>query len=715
MAFSRPPYIKSHGVKSHPGNVLALAVAEDSKILASGGYEGTRLWSTNTMAQLKRPSAAGSRGATVSLLWVRQTDEPRDVLYSGTQNGYFFAWRQVDEIFQETFAIQMTHAGEITGLGFDTTNNRLCVCSRNDVVQSWSILKDPLTGKWTAQNIFTQKYSNLSPSAIMFDAFDNTKDRNIIVFGLHNNGPVYTLDGKTGELASEWSTGARIGDAIVNWREGMLCLDDPGAGPTLFHVTNQAKSRVFEIPREMRYEVRPRRVRFAESGLAVVSGSDHGVVYVFETHTGDVLQKLDIGVSQWVQAVATTEMDGVPVIFAALTCGDGRWEEIFMWKRGHDNSIGWSKVGTFVKVLVVLGCLAFIYQNLGGYIEAWISPPVAVNVTAGPELERVIQKVGQDVGKDTRLSQHYVRRFTPDVGQLGTWKGLKNARYARRFTPDVGQLGTWKGQSGTWEKFEYFCDGRIPKCQSLSAPSYARRMFKYCKCKYVSAAHELTPNHAIWVRAQKQQGREVGEQPERRPLNMNDIVGQTMHLSLADDMDPALSEPSGDNILSAVMDAFEAVLTQSHATKPTPKQPTREEQSDELLRVILRDIEKTTRSLDPARIALHLDPRKAVDTAAEELAMYAKALQAFADGAEEKIFVVNQLRVLENLVDRLREDLPPDTSPYYYNCGRSLRSQYSALADFFRLRVPESHGQHRCCCAAYGASRPGLQLGYAYV
>ncbi|KAF8144997.1 WD40-repeat-containing domain protein [Mycena galopus ATCC 62051] len=699
MAFNRPPYIKSHGVKSHPGNVLALAVTEDSKILASGGYEGTRLWSTKTMAQLKRPSAAGSRGATVSLLWVCQTDEPRDVLYSGTQNGYFFAWRQVDEIFQETFAIQMTHAGEITGLGFDTTNNRLCVCSRNDVVQSWSILKDPLTGKWTAQNIFTQKYSNLSPSAIMFDAFDNTKDRNIVVFGLHNNGPVYTLDGKTGELASEWSTGARIGDAIVNWREGMLCPDDPGAGPTLFHVTNQAKSRVFEIPREMQYEVRPRRVRFAENGLAVVSGSDHGVVYVFETRTGDVLQKLDIGVSQWM-----TEMDGVPVIFAALTRGDGRWEEIFMWKRAHDNSIGWSKVGTFVKVLVVLGCLAFLYQNLGGYVEAWISPPVAVNVTAGPELGRVIQKVGQDVGKDTRLSQHYVRRFTPDpdVGQLWTWKGLKNATlrpaiYTRRRA--VGDL---------------------------------ERMFKYCKCKYVSAAHELTPNHAIWVRAQviiwledtlfhskyflqKQQGREVGEQPEQRPLNMNDIVSQTMHLSLADDMDPALSQPSSDNILSAVMDAFEAVLTQSRASKPTPKQPTREEQSDELLRVILWDIEKTTRSLDPARIALHLDPRKAVGTAAEELAMYAKALQAFADGAEEKIFVVNQLRVLENLVDRLREDLPPDTSPYYYNCGRSLRLQYSALADFFRLRVPESHGQHRCCRAAYGASRPGLQLGYAYV
>jgi hypothetical protein len=37
MSSGRPPYVKAHGVKSHPGNILVLAVAEDSKILASGG------------------------------------------------------------------------------------------------------------------------------------------------------------------------------------------------------------------------------------------------------------------------------------------------------------------------------------------------------------------------------------------------------------------------------------------------------------------------------------------------------------------------------------------------------------------------------------------------------------------------------------------------------------------------------------------------------
>ncbi|KAJ6631238.1 quinon protein alcohol dehydrogenase-like superfamily [Mycena sp. CBHHK59/15] len=399
----RPSYIKCQGVKNHSGNILILAVAEDSKILASGGYEGTRVWSTNTMTQLKRPSAVGSRGTTGSLLWVRQADEPRDVLYSGTQNGYFFAWRQANEIFEETFAIQMTHPGKITGLGFDTINNRLCICSRNDIVQSWSIFKDPMTGKWSAQNIFSQKYTNLSPQAILFTAFDNAKDRDILVFGLHNNGPIYTLRGKTGEIASEWSAGAKIGDAVANWREGILCLDDPTAGPTLFRLTAQTKARVFEIPRERQYEMHPRHVSFAENGLAVVAGSDHGVVYVFETRTGDLLQKLEVGVSHWVQAVATAEIDGVPIIFAALMRADDGWEEIFVWKRAHDHSIGWNKIATFGKLLVVLGCLVFIYQNLAGYMEARTSLGVAnadTDARAGPMLMQEIVRVGHDVGKE---------------------------------------------------------------------------------------------------------------------------------------------------------------------------------------------------------------------------------------------------------------------------------------------------------------------------
>jgi len=63
---------------------------------------------------------------------------------------------------------------------------------------------------------------------------------------------------------------------------------------------------------------------------------------------------------------------------------------------------------------------------------------------------------------------------------------------------------------------------------------------------------------------------------------------------------------------------------------------------------------------------------EALDAAAKELAKSAEALQDFDDGTEEKNFVVKQLRILENLVVQRREKLPPDTRPYYYDCGTSF-------------------------------------------
>jgi hypothetical protein len=94
------------------------------------------------------------------------------------------------KVFEETFIIQMPDPGEITAMAFGSTNNRLCLCSCNDMVQSWTISKDPLTGKWLPINIFSRRFPGLSPQAITFAAFDNSQDRDIIVLGFHNSGPI---------------------------------------------------------------------------------------------------------------------------------------------------------------------------------------------------------------------------------------------------------------------------------------------------------------------------------------------------------------------------------------------------------------------------------------------------------------------------------------------------------------------------------------------
>lgn len=94
------------------------------------------------------------------------------------------------------------------------------------------------------------------------------------------------------------------GDAAVNWRDGALCLDDPFSGAALYRISDQVKVHTFETPRERSHEARPRHVRFSENGLSVVMGSDHGTVYVFETRSGQILQKLNSGSTEWIQTVA---------------------------------------------------------------------------------------------------------------------------------------------------------------------------------------------------------------------------------------------------------------------------------------------------------------------------------------------------------------------------------------------------------------------------
>ncbi|KAJ7448370.1 hypothetical protein FB451DRAFT_1411383 [Mycena latifolia] len=320
------------------------------------------------MSVLQRPSCASNRGATLVVIWARQADEAHDVLYAGTQNGYFFCWRQQDGVFEETFVLQMPDPGEITAMAFDSTNNRLCLCSRNDMVQSWAISKDPLTGKWMLTNIFSRRFSRLAPQAITFAAFDNSQDRDIIVLGFHNSGPIYTIRGKTGETASEWSVGAKIGDAAFNWKDGVFCLDDPASGPALFRVSDQIKSKTYEIDRK-RKNRRPRKVRFGEHGSTIICGSNHGCVYVFDTRSGETLETLSVGSSEWVQVVATAEIGGVSVIFAAQTRALDISEEIFVWKRTRETSTSWEKIFVIIKALVVLGCLAFVYQNLEAKIR----------------------------------------------------------------------------------------------------------------------------------------------------------------------------------------------------------------------------------------------------------------------------------------------------------------------------------------------------------
>ncbi|KAJ7629933.1 WD40-repeat-containing domain protein [Mycena rosella] len=414
MPTAHLPYVQHHGVDRHPGSVLTMAITENGTILASGGSQGTRLWNVADMLQMRCPSGAGRRGATLVIIWARQANEAHNVLYGGTQNGYFFCWHQKDGVFEETFVLQLPEPSEITAMAFDATNNRLCLCSRNDMVQSWAISKDPVTGKWTPINIFSRKFSRLSPQAITFAAFDNSQDRDVIVLGFHNSGPVYMIHGKTRETASAWSVGAKISLTIatsvetrrsiggtVSFALKTPILVPPSSG------SDQIKSKGFEIDRS-RKDARPRKVRFGEEGATLVCGSDHGCVYVLDTRSGTELAKLSVGSMEWVQVVSfvqTTEVDNVSVIFAAQMRALDSSEEIFVWKRAQpprNTGTTSEKLVWLAKALVLLGALAFVYQNVAGPMRKVVETYGGAQVRTSNLKGSVSGDFKGGVGKDSK-------------------------------------------------------------------------------------------------------------------------------------------------------------------------------------------------------------------------------------------------------------------------------------------------------------------------
>jgi hypothetical protein len=96
-------------------------------------------------------------------------------------------------------------------------------------------------------------------------------------------------------------TFALSGDAVVNAKKGVFCIDEPTEGVALYRLDSGARIRTFPI-RVTRSE-RPRQVSFTEDCSVIVSGSDHGVVYVFDRRSGDVVDRLRLDADDWIQTV----------------------------------------------------------------------------------------------------------------------------------------------------------------------------------------------------------------------------------------------------------------------------------------------------------------------------------------------------------------------------------------------------------------------------
>jgi WD40 repeat protein len=80
-----------------------------------------------------------------------------------------------------------------------------------------------------------------------------------------------------------------------------LIFDDVSQGVAVYKLSTTDRVKTFDVPFTTR---RIRQVAFHDGNKAIVTGSDHGSVYIFDRRTGDVIDTIKVGIKDWVQSIA---------------------------------------------------------------------------------------------------------------------------------------------------------------------------------------------------------------------------------------------------------------------------------------------------------------------------------------------------------------------------------------------------------------------------
>ncbi|KAK6989030.1 WD40-repeat-containing domain protein [Favolaschia claudopus] len=355
---------KLHG---HSGAIVRLQATDDGKYLASGGTDGTKAWDLHSMREIAGPTWLETHGATTAMVWVKREDNMTLALVYGTQNSQLVCWQGFKRgeklVFEEVFiAGPLIKSAEITGLAFDASSNRLAVCHRGGVIQLWTV-EDSMALKF----VWSQELKNYVPRAVAFSQLEGD-ERSVLVFPLYG-GYIHTLKANKGTVAdSPWHISTNIGDVAVNAQKGLVCVDEPSSGANLYALSKPHVRATFPVNTTPGKKRRLRQVALDKDCTTIVSGSDHGVVHVFDRRS-QLVEKLRVDAHEWVQTVTIAECGGVLSVFAAKSRDIGRSNEIFVWRKKH-TKIPVNPVTLFCAALIAIQLVLMIAVVVVVYEEA---------------------------------------------------------------------------------------------------------------------------------------------------------------------------------------------------------------------------------------------------------------------------------------------------------------------------------------------------------
>ncbi|KAF9257061.1 hypothetical protein L218DRAFT_1006646 [Marasmius fiardii PR-910] len=338
-------------LKGHKGAVAALAAHPSGTFIASGGKQGMLIRCLAMKGHLLLPTRATNHGATLAITWITRSDDPNDRIAFRTAQGFLCIWRRTkgEEEFQEIFCSQVAEGvdgQEISAIVYNTKSNQLAVAHRSEVVHQFVI------------NL-QMRPTNIKSVKVVQHCFWMNCSSGTGDLTTHQHVNRHILN-EAGKVIKTKMTGIVMGHTTINICDDIFIIDNAVQGVALYKLGNTDQVKTFQIPMEEHWS---RNACFLSDGSIIVTGSDHGKVYAFERHTGDIYDVINIDV----------EIDGVSVVIIGRSGDNVNKTELEVWERENGGPSSETECrekeargGSWLQLVCVLLSILFVLQNVLG-------------------------------------------------------------------------------------------------------------------------------------------------------------------------------------------------------------------------------------------------------------------------------------------------------------------------------------------------------------
>ncbi|KAF9523948.1 WD40-repeat-containing domain protein [Crepidotus variabilis] len=264
------------------------------------GTDGVKVWNLSTGKEIPTPQQPlQERGQVSCVYWITRRNEPFDTLCYGNALGYlvFLQHRPTEQQFESVCSACIAQGGEILSMTAEDLgggSTRIATGTRDKCVQVWTLDSSARKLLSVHSSAFSQE-KDIIPKSL---AFDGNESKDLCVFGLYNGG-LCTFE--TGRMLHVTDFLCR-GNAAINSNHRLCVIDNVGNGFDLYKLDTSNFVRTFVTKEPIK--TYPKGVAFAHRGHAVVGGSDHGCVYIFDRRSGNVLHMLKHAQDGGVQTIA---------------------------------------------------------------------------------------------------------------------------------------------------------------------------------------------------------------------------------------------------------------------------------------------------------------------------------------------------------------------------------------------------------------------------